>query len=211
MKKILFSLVMLTFLAVSCLQKNSNVLPENLPAQNTLDSQITTKKPVKIFSEPISNSEQRITKKPFGIQVSPQNSPVSPERFSGYHNGVDFEMLNEQEEKNDVEFMAICSGTILKQSLVSGYGGLLVMGCNINNMDITVNYGHVKLSSLKYKVGDFVEAGSVLGFLGKGFSKETDNERKHLHLGIHKGKTINVSGYVKTKQELENWIDFTKF
>ena len=61
------------------------------------------------------------------------------------------------------------------------------------------------------KVGDFVEAGSVLGFLGKGFSKETDNERKHLHLGIHKGKTINVSGYVKTKQELENWIDFTKF
>jgi hypothetical protein len=44
--------------------------------------------------------------------------------------------------------------------------------------------------------------------LGKGFSSETDNARKHLHLGIHKGKGINYRGYVNTQAELESWIDF---
>ena len=33
----------------------------------------------------------RITKKPFGIFITTQNSPVQPERFSGYHTGVDVE------------------------------------------------------------------------------------------------------------------------
>jgi murein DD-endopeptidase MepM/ murein hydrolase activator NlpD len=212
MKKIIIICFCVLFLAASCSQNSTIPAPAN-PTENKPVAKPTTQttETKKTFKLPIANALERITKKPFGLQVSPQSSPVSPERFSGYHNAVDFEMLNVDEEKNDVEFMAICSGSILRQSTVSGYGGLLVMGCNINNMDITVNYGHVRLSSLKYKVGEFVEAGNVLGVLGTGYSKETDNERKHLHLGIHKGKTINISGYVKTKQELEDWIDFTKF
>ena len=39
--------------------------------------------------EPIGQTEERITKKPFGIKISPENSPISPERFSGYHTGID--------------------------------------------------------------------------------------------------------------------------
>lgn len=211
MKKI-FTILSIIFLASACGKSTTTEITQNnteVKTATTTKSQTTNTN--NLLKEPIKNSLERITKKPFGLQVSPQNSPVNPERFSGYHNATDFEILNTEEEKNDVEVIAICSGKILKQGTVSGYGGLLVIGCNVNNSDITVNYGHVRLSSLKYKVGDMVEAGSVLGVLGTGYSKETDQERKHLHLGIHKGKTINISGYVKTKQELENWIDYTKF
>ncbi|NTU99252.1 hypothetical protein HGA64_04600 [Candidatus Falkowbacteria bacterium] len=44
-----------------------------------------------VFVPPISDALSRVTKKPFGIKVSPKNSSVSPERFTGYHTGVDFE------------------------------------------------------------------------------------------------------------------------
>jgi len=36
---------------------------------------------LKKISQPIDNAAGRITKKPFGIEVAPGNSPVSPERF----------------------------------------------------------------------------------------------------------------------------------
>jgi hypothetical protein len=50
-----------------------------------------------------------------------------------------------------------------------------------------------------------------LAVLGTGFSTETDGERKHLHLGIHKGTAINILGYVQNSSELNNWVDITKY
>ncbi|KKQ38871.1 MAG: Exopolysaccharide biosynthesis protein, sugar transferase domain protein [Candidatus Moranbacteria bacterium GW2011_GWC2_37_73] len=41
--------------------------------------------------DPLDNALSRITKKPFGIYVNPKNSPVNPERFTGYHSAVDLE------------------------------------------------------------------------------------------------------------------------
>jgi hypothetical protein len=58
---------------------------------------------------PISSAAKRITKKPFGLKVSPTDSPVKPERFSGYHTGTDFEILPGEENK-DVPIYAICNG-----------------------------------------------------------------------------------------------------
>jgi hypothetical protein len=57
------------------------------------------------------------------------------------------------------------------------------------------------------RVGANLVAGQVIAALGKGSSKETNGERKHLHLSIHNGKTINIAGYVQTKSSLKNWID----
>jgi hypothetical protein len=48
---------------------------------------------------------------------------------------------------------------------------------------------------------------SKLGILGQGFSQETDEERKHLHLAIHQGSSIELRGYVQNPNLLENWID----
>lgn len=48
---------------------------------------------------PLMGPEERITKKPFGVFVTPQNSPVNPERFRGYHTGTDFEVFENELNK----------------------------------------------------------------------------------------------------------------
>lgn len=179
--------------------------PENKPS-NPLPSAAENK----LLALPIDQALSRITKKPFGIKVSPNNSPVSPEKFSGYHTGVDFETLPEEQDV-DVPIYAVCSGQLLLKKWASGYGGVAVQKCSIENQDVTIIYGHLNLSSINITTGQKIAAGEKIGILGKGYSAETDGERKHLHLGIHKGLAINLLGYVQNKTELENWIDAMKY
>jgi hypothetical protein len=47
--------------------------------------------------------------------------------------------------------------------------------------------------------------------LGKGHSPETDGVRKHLHLGIHKGTSIDIRGYVPTQDSVEQWLDVVPY
>jgi hypothetical protein len=157
---------------------------------------------------PIENAKQRITKKAFGLRVSPGDSPISPERFSGYHTAVDFEILSGEEDAT-VAVYTICGGPIKTKRAASGYGGLVVQSCLINDSPVTINYGHVKLSSITATVGQYLAPGATLGVLGEGYSKETDGERKHLHLGIHKGSVLDLSGYVPNENALKDWIDIT--
>jgi murein DD-endopeptidase MepM/ murein hydrolase activator NlpD len=159
------------------------------------------------FQPPINRASERVTKKQFGTFVSPGNSPVKPERFFGYHTGSDFEIFPE-EENTDVQIKAVCNGKMLSKSYATGYGGVLVQSCELEGSPITVIYGHLKLSSVSKKIGDNVSAGDALGILGKGYSDETNGERKHLHLGFHKGNVINLLGYVNTQEQLiDGWID----
>jgi septal ring factor EnvC (AmiA/AmiB activator) len=67
---------------------------------------------------------------------------------------------------------------------VSGYGGLLITSCEINKEAVTVLYGHLSLASITKKLGESVQVGEQVATLGQGFSRETDGERKHLHLGF---------------------------
>lgn len=162
------------------------------------------------FVEPLFNTSKRITKKPFGIKISPADSPVSPERFSGYHTGVDYEIFDDEKEKN-VPVFAICGGELLQKKNAGGYGGVVVQECVLDDQVLTVVYGHIALSSVIRTVGDYVDPGEQIASLGAGFSADTDNERKHLHLGIHKGTSINLRGYVDNLEELQNWLDFASF
>jgi hypothetical protein len=155
---------------------------------------------------PLSAARSRITKKPFGIKVSPASSPVQPERFFGYHTGTDFEILPGEDE-TPVPVAAVCAGTVAYKNYVSGYGGVLVQRCELDGQVVTVLYGHLKLASIIPAVGEGVQAGEQLGILGRGYSAETDGERKHLHLGIHKGKEIELRGYVQDPAELNAWLD----
>lgn len=156
---------------------------------------------------PISRANERVTKKPFGLKVSPADSPVSPEKFAGYHTATDFETFD-NEQNVDVDIFAICTGPLKLKRFATGYGGVIVQECVINDEDVTVVYGHLKLSSIKAEINDLLSMGEKIGVLGDGFSDETDGERKHLHLGIHKGKEINILGYVQSESELEEWVDF---
>lgn len=160
----------------------------------------------KTIAAPLANALSRVTKKPFGIYVTPKQSPVSPERFTGYHTGVDFETTAD-EQNVDVPIVAICAGQLLVKEWASGYGGVINEACVIDGQAVTVTYGHLKLSSIGKKIGESFVQGEKIGVLGKGYSPETDGERKHLHLGIHLGKTAKLSGYVATKAELKQWLN----
>ena len=158
------------------------------------------------FVDPLSDARSRVTKKPFGIHIDPKHSPVSPERFTGYHTGVDFETAPAEQDA-DVPIYAICSGKLLVKEYASGYGGVASESCTLDGAPVTVIYGHLRLASIAAKAGAALEAGEEIGVLGKGYSSETDGERKHLHLGIHKGAAVNLHGYVATEAELSAWID----
>ncbi|MBI5734020.1 MAG: M23 family metallopeptidase [Candidatus Kerfeldbacteria bacterium] len=159
---------------------------------------------------PLVQAPERITKKPFGVKISPDNSPVSPERFAGYHTGVDFETIA-SEQNEEVKIWAVCAGTLILKKYASGYGGVAVQSCRLNGQAVTLVYGHLKLSSIIAEVKSELKAGEQIGVLGNGYSTETDNERKHLHLGIHKGPAVSLLGYVKTKAELDDWLDVAEY
>lgn len=159
---------------------------------------------------PLDQAMARVTLKTFGLFVSPQHSPVNPERFTGYHTGVDFETFS-SEQNTSVNVMAICLGKLLQKSWVKGYGGVAVQACTLEEKPITVVYGHLKLSSISTKVGEELKAGVAWAELGRGASYETDNERKHLHLGLKRGISINLHGYVPKPTDLSQWLDATKY
>lgn len=187
---------------------SSNNTAQNTPAE-TPPVNIPQTTPSDIaagLSAPIDRTNERVTKKPFGIYITPQASLVQPERFSGYHTGTDFETFPE-EANLDVTIKAICSGNLIAKRTTSGYGGVAIQSCMINNSSVTVLYGHLELASIIPGVGQKLNPGDTIGILGKGYSPETDGERKHLHLGIHKGTGINYFGYVQNKNELSDWID----
>jgi hypothetical protein len=155
---------------------------------------------------PLSNAVSRVTKKFFGTYVTPKDSPISPERFTGYHTGIDFE-TTPNEQKSDVSVNAVCTGRLVAKKWAQGYGGVAVQQCTVAKQVVTVVYGHLRESSISQKAGSELKAGQPFAVLGTGFSTETDGERKHLHLGIHIGPAIDILGYVQQQSMLTRWID----
>ena len=173
-----------------------NVLAPSIPAQNNSSG----------FVAPLERVGERVTKKPFGIFITPKNSPVQPEHFSGYHTGTDFEIFPE-ELNADVLVHAVCAGKIKMKKYATGYGGVMVEDCMLNGNPITVIYGHLKLASIQKNVGDSLATGEMVGILGADKSVETSGERKHLHLGFHNGTSLNILGYVQSKSQLSGWLN----
>ena len=175
---------------------------KNTDTRNTT-SAIPTVQPIEGIDKlyPIAQFEQRITKKMFGSYITPQNSPVKAERFEGFHTGVDVEY---EDVKEDVSVFAVCDGEIILAKWVAGYGGTVVLKCQIDNADYYIVYGHLRTSSI-YKDLE-ISKGDKIAVLGKGGSQETDFERKHLHFGIHRD-LLDLRGYVQKQDELEGWVD----
>ncbi len=179
--------------------------PSLYPSSLSSGSTATSKQePQSQFTLPISNYKTGQTKKVFGQYITPATSPVQPEKFTGYHTGVDIE-----QEQNDVDVpvFAISDGTVRFAGNVNGYGGVIIIEFSYQNQTYTALYGHIRLLSAKASEGDKVTKGQQLAILGTGNSSETDGERKHLHFAIHKGSSIEYRGYVQNKSELSNWLD----
>ena len=149
------------------------------------------------------------SEKPFGIFVSPENSPIQPERFTGYHTGVDVTPTRSSANQA-IPIFAIANGAVVFSQSAPGYGGVLAIRHLINDKQILAVYGHLDPRSLA-RNNRPVHGGERIGFLGKAFSAETDFERQHLHFGLYRGGDINIRGYVKNKSDLAQWLDPVAF
>ncbi len=163
-----------------------------------------------VFATPIPDADTRVTKKPFGLYVSPKDSPVSPERFTGYHVGVDFETTPE-EQAIDVPFFAICTGPLLEKKTATGYGGVVTQACTFAGRSVSVIYGHIRLTSVNVKANELILVGQRIGVLGKGFTTQTGGERKHLHVGVYVGPSSTIRGYEPTLGALSSWMNVVDY
>jgi murein DD-endopeptidase MepM/ murein hydrolase activator NlpD len=176
-------------------------------ATNPIEQPAPAVAPVSNYYYPMTSFDSRIKYRWFGKYVDGRDKvPDCGATFVGYHNAVDLE-VTPAEKSIDVPVYAISDGTVRMVQYVSGYGGLLVLGATINGSEVTINYGHVRLSSIPFRVGDTVKAGQKLAVLGSGCSSETSGERKHLHLAIHRGSAVDVRGYLPNQAALSVWID----
>ncbi len=150
---------------------------------------------------PIDGFRERITKKPFGIYITPATSPVQPERFTGWHTGVDVEY---DDVAAQVPVRAIAAGEVVVARTASGYGGVVAIRHTVQGEKVVALYGHLKPASIP-RVEQTVRAGEQICVLGEGGTAETDGERKHLHFAVRKDTRPDIRGYVSGKEELERW------
>ena len=219
MKKIIFVILIILAIGLAAYyfvyfrNKPSTTTPLPSPSPSpsiSVSATITTSPsptPQSQLAEPVKDFKVRVTKKPFGIFITPQNSPVQPEKFTGYHTGADAEY---EDVTADVPVYAIADGTITYSQWTSGYGGVFILKIDIDGSPHSVLYGHIGPSTLP-DVGKNYKKDEQIAVLGTGYSTETDGERRHLHLGILSDDRIDVKGYVSSQSALPGWLDPLSF
>lgn len=210
MKRFIILLLIVLILGLGLIfyfyQRQSQSAPsQKIPPTLTPTANQISPTPTKdqILTEPVAGFKSRITKKPFGIYISPENSPVQSERFRGFHTGVDVEY---EDVTTDVPVYAIADGKVVLSKTASGYGGVFLIEIELDNSPHTILYGHIRPSTLP-KVGQEVTKGEQLAVLGTGLSSETDGERKHLHFAILSDNRLDIKGYTSSQNELSGWLD----
>ena len=175
---------------------------EAITAEISPTTPVTSSSSERKLFDPISGWKERITKKEFGKYVNPQDSPVSPEKFTGYHTAVDIEYAD---TTSDVPVFAIADGEVLVSRFATGYGGVVMISHTIDGRELFAVYGHLRVSSMP-AVGKMVSASEQIGLLGTEYSTETDGERRHLHFGV--AVKNSLLGYVLNTADLAaGWID----
>jgi hypothetical protein len=191
----------------------SNASLANVPTNANASSNVNPSAPVNVNAvqpeaptlvPPIAEFSERTTKKSFGTYITPATSPVQPERFSGYHAGVDVEYTDKPSEEIPVN--AIADGEVLLARRADGYGGVVAIRHQVNSQVVVAVYGHLQVSSLP-EVGAQVVTGQTFARLGEGGSDDTDGERKHLHFALVRGDQVNLRGYASSEAGLSAWID----
>jgi hypothetical protein len=157
---------------------------------------------------PLPDADDRPMLLTFGMYVTPdpdQNPIDPPERFIGYHTGLDFEIFPNEKDA-EVPVYAICEGKVTYSGFAEGYGGLVAQRCTISGEEVSIIYGHLALDGLP-RVGTTLKKSRSFALLAAAKSHDSDDNRKHLHLTIHKGTEAVYLGYVQTKGELKDFID----
>src|SRR3989304_5956456 len=107
--------------------------------------EVPTSSPTAKIIDPVSQFKDRITKKNFGQYITPKKSPVSPEKFSGYHPGADVE---DEDVTDDVPVVAVANGQVVASKYASGYGGVMVIRHVIEGRELFGVCGHLRATSM---------------------------------------------------------------
>ncbi len=203
-KKLLFlAIIVAVLISFRLLATDNNANQVSTPSPQTTNIS-------ELLPWPLEKADQRQTLLKFGMYVTPEpnrNPIYPPERFTGYHTGLDIEILPGEIE-TVVPVKTICEGKIIYTGTIEGYGGVVIQECILNNQPTSVLYGHVKPSSIKVSKSDeVIKPETTIAELGDTNSEETGNTRKHLHLGIHNGNHVEFLGYVNDEKDLQEFID----
>ncbi len=192
--------IILSLLLAGCAQQNPSAQvpqPQEEPVLQTPKEEETT------VSFPVEEYTSRRTVKNFGEYIQ--------DRFTGYHVAEDVEFTDQASINKEIPVYSIADGTVTYAQNTSGYGGMIRIEHEIQDMTISAIYGHLDLSSSDLQVGDQVTKSQFLANLGDHESAETDGERKHLHFGLYEGSDSRVNGYESSASALENWINPHEF
>lgn len=161
------------------------------------------------FGWPIKEYDRREKKLTFGRYVSPtlKDNPIQPpERFTGYHAGLDIEIFSDEADQ-DVPVTAACDGSVLTTGSLDGYGGVVMQVCVWQGSEVTVLYGHLDPASFRQEAGESVQRGTTIGLLAHTRTPESGFTRKHLHVGVRRGIKTDVPGYLQNQESLKDYLD----
>jgi len=119
---------------------------------------------------------KRITSK-----YGPRKHPITGATQS-FHNGVDIAQSGSR------PIYAVADGLVRRSYLSSSYGETIMIKHSINGLIWESVYAHMRSGSRKFRVGDKVKQGDVIGFMGS-----TGNSTgQHLHFELHKKGLWNI-------------------
>ncbi len=169
------SITVFTFLSINSIFKKTPSQTQEITPNITSSTSLSPTLSVTLAT-PTQEFKTRITKKFFGTFVTSTNSPVSPERFIGYHTGVDVEY---GDVAADVPVFAVSDGLVVTSKYASGYGGVMVINKEvfkyITNDDIMLEADDGPLSKL-------AKMKEVAVFPHDGFWHCMDSYRDYLNL-----------------------------
>lgn len=119
---------------------------------------------------------KRITSK-----YGPRKHPITGAAQS-FHNGIDIANSGSR------PIYAVADGLVRRSYLSSSYGETIMIKHSINGETWESVYAHMRSGSRKFKAGDKVKQGDIIGFMGS-----TGNSTgQHLHFELHKKGLWNI-------------------
>jgi murein DD-endopeptidase MepM/ murein hydrolase activator NlpD len=115
------------------------------------------------------------------IFIKPAEGVVSSEygsRWGRLHAGIDFA------KSGNVQVHAAADGVVSRSYTSSSYGEVIFVVHQINGQTYETVYAHMRSGSRAVQVGDKVQKGQFIGWMGN----TGDSTGQHLHFEVHKGR-----------------------
>lgn len=98
-------------------------------------------------------------------------------RWNSFHHGIDIA------QGGTVPIYAAAGGTVIRSYESDSYGETVMIRHNLNGVHYETVYAHMRTGSRKVSVGQTVQQGQLLGYMGN----TGQSYGQHLHFEIHRG------------------------